>query len=112
MRSSKTLTSTSKGLEVVDGFIVTWTATGLPELEARRMIRLDQEIHYRSTRETEDGRVYRLAEDFFIHQLPAYIRLKELLKAQQFHHQMMLGIVEDELDKVDQVIEIARKEDK
>lgn len=110
MRSSKTSSSISEK-DIVDGFIVVWTETGLPGLEARRMFRLDG-AHYRSTRETEDGKVYTLAEDFYIHLLPAYIRLRELLKAQRYHHELLLGIVDAEIGRVDEMIEQARKEDK
>lgn len=95
---------------VVNGYIVVWTEDGMPELEARRMVQLEG-LHYRSTR-TEDSKVYRLAEDFFIHRLPAYIRLKEILKAQQHSHQMALARVSENLESVDRMIEQSRKEDK
>src|SRR5437879_2884518 len=112
MRSSRTLRSTFNLPEsaVVSGFIIVWTEDGMPELEARRMVQLEG-LHYRSTR-TEDRRVYRLAEDFFIHQLPAYIRLKEIIKAQQHQHQMALARVSESLESVELLINQARKEDK
>ena len=96
--------------EAVDGYIITWTVTNLPELEARRMVRLD-DVHFRSTHDDEHG-VYTLAETFFVHQLPAYIRVEELLKAQQYYYQMMLASIQDELGSIDRMIEEARKEDK
>jgi hypothetical protein len=106
MRSSRTLTSSS-----TSGHIIVFTDTGMPELEARTLVRLD-DLHYQSFRKGEEGRVFRFAEDFFIHLLPAYIRMKELLKAQQFHHKAMLGAIDDELGTVDRLIEEARREDR
>lgn len=112
MRSSRISPSTFKVPEsqVVSGFIIVWTEDGTPELEARRMVQLEG-LHYRSTR-TEDRKVYRLAEDFFIHQLPAHIRLKEIFKAQQHQHQMALARISENLESVDLMIEQARREDR
>lgn len=112
MPSLKTSRLTSKISEskVVNGFIVVWTEDGMPHLEARRMVQLEG-LHYRSTR-TEDRKVYRLAEDFFIHQLPAYLRLKEILKAQQHSHQIALASIAEDLESVDLMIEQARREDR
>lgn len=87
--------------EKVDGLILVYEDENyrIPQLVSRQVMRTPTPGLYSDAHGT-----YVLGETFFIHEYPAYLKLRAVLRDQKSAHLLRVGVIERELENVQAII--------
>lgn len=85
--------------DLVDGFVVLFDDEGKPFIRATSVQRTGTDGLYYL-----DGAVYTLAETFFPHEYPAYLRLLQLLRNEEIIYKKRLLRIGRDIDNVTKII--------